>query len=162
MKRTILLTFIALLSSPAFGQGQPGIGVGVGWSQEAKLSLTAEYFHPLPLKQFYAVAGFSFSNSGTQVTDDIHNMYFSGINRLFLGIQIGDYLFALPRVSYNIYGKYTSVGWGFTGGMRIHPHRIISFGFGVAYDRLRFDSTLDRFGPVSATTVGLDLQFSFI
>jgi hypothetical protein len=176
MTRYLVPLILVFSVQPAFSQGTSGIGFTLGWSDEAKFSPTIHYFHPLPISQFYAVGGYSYSNAGvsppafvvdpspgvsTVASTAVVRSYFSELHRFFAGVQIGDYVFALPRVSYNFYGDYSSLGWGFTGGILAHPSQRFAIGGSIAYDRLRFDSKLDRFGPVALTSIQLNVLFNF-
>jgi len=164
MKTLTLLILMVILPISSFGQGTSGISIGGGYSTEANLTLSASYFHPVLMKQLYLAGGFSSFNVGQSVgvTDDIYNLYFVTVNQVFVGIRLGDYLFASPKLSYNWYGKHKSVGWGFAGGLLLHPVDQFSFGFFIGHDQIRFDSSLDRYGPTSITSFSAVVNFHIV
>jgi len=155
---------MVILATPSLGQGTSGISIAGGYSNEANLALSASYFHPVLMKQLYVDGGFSYFNVGQSVivADDIQNSYFANISQAFVGIRLGDYLFASPKLSYNWYGKYKSVGWGFAGGLLLHPADQLSFGFFIGHDQIRFDSSLDGYGPTSITSFSVVVNFNIL
>ena len=176
MNRCTLGLLLVVGVQGAFGQGDPGLGLALDYSEEAKYGTTIQYFHPLQIQQFYVVGGYSYSKGGVSPEPGSlapeHGLHVLGsewvqpiplthLHRFFAGVQIGDYVYALPRISYNIYGDYRSVGWGFVGGFYVHPSRRIALGASLAYDRLRFDNKLDRFGPVGLLSAQLNVIVKF-
>jgi hypothetical protein len=176
VKRHLLWVIVVIGVHEAFCQWEPGIGFSFGYSEEAKHGPTIDYFHPLPIRQCYVVCGYSYSNAGVSPPaewlksdlglhilngDWLQPIPLSELHRFFAGVQIGDNVYALPRISYNIYGDYASIGWGFVGGFCVHPSRRIALGASIAYDRLRYDDTLDIFGPVGLLSAHLNVLFKF-
>ena len=89
-------------------------------------------------------------------------MYFASVTQAFAGVQLGDVLFVSPRVSYNWYGPYRSMGWGISGGFAFKLGGRISLGLVAAHDRLRFDDAVDAYGPSPYTSLSLLANFWFV
>jgi len=174
MKPAIFL-LLCVAALEGRGQGAPGVQLGVGpdeFVNNVGVSASAMYFHPLLFKQIYATAGMTYSEGlvhyfpadpkpGGYGLSPSTSSYFTGSGGAFVGLQIGDYTFVMPSLSYNFYGNHASAGWGFAGGLLLHPSRVIGVGFSIDYARLRFDNSLDVFGPIERTSFTLLLRFKF-
>ncbi len=158
MKRAITL-FVGLILSPCLLAQGSGISVAGGIMNPGSYAFELSYFHPVVMKQLYVDVGFRHFDITHRVTDDIYGQYFSDINQMFLGARIGDYLFANPRLSWNWYGKHSSLGWGFTGGVLAPISKPLSIGLAVGYDQIRFDRSLDAFGTTKPVSITIMLTF---
>jgi hypothetical protein len=163
---TLFLTIFSISSSAS--QGSHGIELAAGVVENFGFSFSAAYFHPLPLQQFYAIGGVSFCSahgSSNVVPADWGNVLRTtnppAIQRLFLGVQVGDYLFAIPKLSLNSYGKQTSIGWGLDGGLMLHPSRFIAFGFKFTYDQFRLVGNGSGYWPHEVNTMALLFRIKF-
>jgi hypothetical protein len=148
MTRYILIVVVLVFHSTVEAQHGGGISVAGGVSTGAPFTFSVSYFQPFIGKQLYAVGGFNYFKRYVKVTDDIQNNSFSEVNQAFIGVRIGDYLFVVPKISYNWYGKYTSFGWGIMWGILGHPTKRISIGFAVGHDQIRFNSFAYIDGPI--------------
>jgi len=160
MQKLSIAFLIILLPTTMFGQSQNGLSFGGGIEYPGGLALSGSFFHPIVMNQLYIDGGFRRFYVYEYRTDDIHNQFFTDVNQALLGIRLGDYLFANPRITWNWYGKYKSLGWGFTGGLLIPVVKQLSLGFGVGYDQIRFDNTLDSFGATRITSVTVVMNVS--
>jgi hypothetical protein len=138
-----------------FAQQWGGLSIGGGIEYPGALTFSGSYFHPVLMKQFYVDGGLRRFYGAEYRTDDIHNQFFTNVNQAFVGVRLGDYLFANPRITWSWYGKYKSLGWGLTGGLLIPVAKQLSIGFGVGYDQIRFDTTLDNYGATRITSVSV-------
>ena len=139
----------------AFSQGSRGVEVSTGVCDISGISYSAEYFHPLFLSQFYGLGGVStFTQTGSGEIQ---------FQRFFFGIQIGDYFFVAPKLSFNFASNRSSFGanremflsWGLEAGLMIHPSHLIAFGFKVAYDRGPEDPSADVHRPIEINSISL-------
>jgi len=174
--RSLAILFVYFAVVDAYGQGSNGVEVstGIGTTNIGSYTISASYFHPFLFKQVYATGGITYCNSfgryveagaipaviPTQFGGSSESL-FSQTEGIFLGIQVGDYVFVHPKLSYNFYGRYSSPGWGFAGGLLLHPTRVIGIGLSISYDRVRFDRSLDTLGPAGTTSLMLLLRFKF-
>lgn len=158
MRRLNLILTILILPITVIAQYRGGISLSGGIATEG-LTFSASYFHPLVIRQFYIVGGFDYLKKELSVTDDIYHLYFSKVSQAFFGVRIGDYLFAIPKISYNWYGKYESVGWGIAAGLLWRPTDHLSLGFSVGHDQIRFDSSVDQYGPAQYQSISLIINY---
>ncbi len=160
MYKSTLVFFIFLISTNIFAQKGSGLTVEGGFALQGGMTFSSSYFHPLIMKQFYVDGGFRYFNTMQFVTDDIFNRHFSKINQVFAGVRLGDRLFANPRIALNWYGKYTSPGWGFSGGILIHVSDQFFVGFSINYDQIRFDTSVDKYGTTKLTSISVVMNWN--
>ena len=156
----IVVLLICLESKSAICQHSNGVEVSVGIGDTYGFSYSGEYFHPLPLSQFYVLGGVaSFTQSSS-------NMIL--FQRIFLGVQIGDYLFLAPKVSYNFYptrshggtSRDSFLAWGLEGGLMLHPSGQFAFGAKVSYDRGPEQVSYDVRTPIEINTMSIFLRLT--
>ncbi len=139
-------------------QNGNGIEVSAGIVQQYALTYGGMYFHPLPLKQFYAVGGVQ------SITESHSRNGKIEFQRVFLGVQVGDFFFVLPKLSYNFYSTHSAnyrIGRpffapGVEGGLMLHPSDRISFGVKLSYEAGPPD---DRFEVARTTEFESTLLF---
>jgi hypothetical protein len=149
-----LLLMIFAQNLPAQYQG--GLGLSLGFTPSEKPVISANYTHQIVPHRVYALGGFTFFHPGSQIAaSEDPDKYFASATQFFAGVQLGDALYIAPRLSYNWYGPYRSVGWGISGGFSIQLTKKLSLGLGAAHDRLRFDNSVDAYGPSPFTSVFL-------
>ena len=172
--KTPALLILCVIALEARGQGTPAMQFRMGLASSTTgnvYTVAADYAQPLLFKQIYATGGIYFSEwrpptegdpppAGTAYLPPRYSGF--GESRgAALGLQVGEYTFIHPTLSYNFYGAYRSLGWGFAGGLLLHPTRFFALGFSIDYTRLRFDHALDEFGPVECITYSLLFRIKF-
>jgi hypothetical protein len=161
MKINAIIALSIFGLATTFAQRSNGIAISAGAFLEGGFTASLSYFHPVITKQVYAVAGFSSLYELSTVTDDFNNVYFNHVTQAFVAIRLGDYVFASPKLSYNWYGKYSSPGWGISGGLLLPVEPDVSLGFSISHERVRFDTSLDRHGPATTTSLLLVCNVKF-
>jgi len=173
--KAILAFAMCFAIAEARSQGRAGVQLGMGletFIDNGGYSVSMTYFHPLLFKQIYATGGLYAHESAVRVVAPVAEpavpwftpepySYFRTSRGAAVGLQIGEWVFVRPSLSYNFYGDYNSPGWGFSGGLLIHPNGEMAVGFSIDYARLRFDHTLDAYGPVETTDFVLLLRIKF-
>jgi len=159
MRRVILFIVILLIAGNAVAQ-EDGISLGAGIIDPGSFSFHVSYFHSILLRQLYLDAGFKhLETGGGQPTDDFDHLYFSNVNHFFIGLRLGEYVFVNPKLSWNWYGKYNSLGWGISAGVLAPISEALSVGLEFGYDEIRLDRSLDRFGGTRPLSIGLICAF---
>jgi prolipoprotein diacylglyceryltransferase len=153
MRKSSLALMILLLPAMMFAQLRGGLSFTGGVSHPGILTLSGSANIPVLVKQLYIDTGFRSLNTRYKVTDDLFGYRFSSVKQVFVGIRLGDYLFANPRLTWNWYGKYNSLGWGFSGGLLIPVLDQLSIGYSVGFDQTTFDTALKRYGPIEFISV---------
>jgi len=154
---------LALFSAGSSAQQRGGLSLSVGFTESEKPVIAASYFHRVASPKIYAVGGMGFFSPGVQVSESQDpDVYFASVTQVFAGAQLGDVLFVAPRISYNWYGPYRSMGWGVSGGFAFKVGPRISLGLVAAHDRLRFDDAVDEYGPSPYTSLSLLANFWFV
>ena len=154
---------MALCLGALQAQTRGGLALSLGFTESEKPVITAAYFHRVAPIKIYALGGLSFFHPGSQVAEPKDpEVYFASVSQFFAGIQFGDVLFVAPRVSYNWYGPYRSMGWGISGGFSIHVMPKVSLGLVASHDQLRFDDSVDAYGPSPFTSIAVTGRFWFV
>ncbi len=159
---TVLRTVFALvvLGQGLLGQTRGALVLGVGFTESEKPALSVSYMHRVGPLKIYGVGGLGFFHPGTQVSQGKDpSVYFASTSQLFAGIQFGDMLFVAPRISYNWYGAYNSLGWGISGGFAFRAVPKLSLGLVAAHDRVRFNESADPYGPSPFTSISFVARF---
>lgn len=160
---SLLCIVFALCASGLSAQTRGGLSLAVGFTESENLVIASSYFHRVASPKIFAVGGIGFFNPGAQVSASLDpEVYFASTTQVFAGVQLGDVLFVAPRISYNWYGPYRSMGWGVSGGFAFKLGGRISLGLVAAHDRLRFDDAVDGYGPSPYTSLSLLANFWFV
>jgi len=160
---SMLCTVFALSTSGLSAQTRGGLSLAAGFTESERLVVAASYFHRVAAPKIFAVGGIGFFNPGAQVDESLDpEVYFASTTQAFAGVQLGDVLFVAPRISYNWYGPYRSMGWGISGGFAFKLGGRVSLGLVAAHDRLRFDDAVDAYGPSPYTSLSLLANFWFV
>ena len=155
--------FMLLAPETSAAQARGGIALALGFTESEKPVVSASYVHRIGVWQLSGVGGVAFFHPGSQVAAPKDpDLYFASVSQVSGGIQLGEVLFVAPRLSYNWYGTYASVGWGITGGFSIRVSREFSFGLAAMHDRVRFDDAVDAYGPTPFTSISLAGTFWLI
>lgn len=167
MTRTTLCSFacaaLALAAVELTAQTRGGLSLSIGFTESEKPVIAASYFHRVAAPKIFAVGGLGFFSPGAQVSESLDpEVYFASVTQVFAGAQLGDVLFVAPRISYNWYGPYRSMGWGISGGFAFRVGPRLSLGLVAAHDRLRFDEAVDGYGPSPFTSLSLLANFWFL
>ncbi len=161
--RTIRVIVSSILmccgSLSAVAQYSSGVELSVGTQDRVGYSYSGEYFHPLPLHQFYVVGGVT-----TFMQPRFDAILFQ---KVFVGVQIGEYFFIVPKFSYNFYPNHSYYAhthqpyydWGLDAGLMIHPSRLIAFGFKLSYDRGPDDTNLEGDHLVDVNSMAIFFRF---
>jgi len=149
-----LIAAVVLMASSLPAQSRGALAFGIGFTESEKPLLSMSYLHRTGSLKIYGLGGMGFFHPGAQVSEGKDPAtYFASVFQIFAGVQLGDILFVAPRVSYNWYGNYRSIGWGVSGGFAFRVVPRISLGLVAAHDRLRFDDTVDPYGPSPFTSI---------
>ena len=151
---------VALMSSNLPAQSRGALALGFGFTESEKPVLSMSYLHQTGSLKIYGLGGIGFFHPSAQVSGGKDPATsFASVFQIFAGVQFGDVLFVAPRVSYNWYGNYRSMGWGISGGFAFRVVPKISLGLVAGHDRLRFDDTVDPYGPSPFTSISLVARF---
>ena len=144
-------------------QTRGGLALSFGFTESERPVISASYFHRVTPLKIYAMAGWSFFHPGSKVAEPQDPFtHFASVTQIHGGIQIGEVLFISPRLSYNWYGSYRSMGWGLSGGFSLRVSPKVSLGLVASHDRLRFDNAVDAYGPSPFTSVSIVGRFWFV